>query len=231
MFKAEFHSLHWNNVAPEMLAAHKRVMEHYQFPMQYHNIDGANHGKWMEWVINNSASDILVFIEPDCIPLNREKVIEYINYAGTNETFVGNAQVANHIPTKSHIYAAPSFYVISKKFYDRAGKPTLAETRRGDVGEEICYIAEAMNVPYRALMPTCYEKESTEGIWQLGNLGYYGTGTVYDNTIYHLFQSRYAANVELFVKRCEELLNGTFTTKDFHSSTALTPPSPVAKYY
>lgn len=219
--KVEFNSLHWDNVDKDMLAAHKRVMGFFNIPMNYHNLDGFNHGSWMEWVINNSVSDVIVFMEPDCIPLDK-KIFEYIKYANRNETFVGIAQVSNHIPPRSHIYAAPGFYAISKKAYEKLGRPPFSETLRSDTAEEICYVAEQRGMKYRALMPTYFEKPSSEGLWPLSNLGYYGIGTVFDNTIYHLYQSRMAENIEMFVKRCDEVIDGRFTTTSFTPSTTFT---------
>jgi hypothetical protein len=219
--KVEFNSLHWDNVDKDMLAAHKRVMEFFNIPMNYHNLDGFNHGSWMEWVINKSVSDVIVFMEPDCIPLDK-KIFEYIKYANRNETFVGIAQVSNHIPPRSHIYAAPGFYAISKKAYEKLGRPPFSETLRSDTAEEICYVAEQRGMKYRALMPTYFEKPSSEGLWPLSNLGYYGIGTVFDNTIYHLYQSRMAENIEMFVKRCDEVINGRFNTTGFTPSTTFT---------
>ena len=68
-------------------------------------------------------------------------------------------------------------------------------------------------------MPTYFEKGSSEGVWPLGSLGYYGIGTVFDNSIYHLYQSRMAENIELFVSRCKQVIDNTFTTEGFHTST------------
>ena len=101
--KIEFNSLHWNNVDKDMLSAHQRVMDYFEIPMNYDNRDGHNHGMWMQWVINNSSSDVIVFMEPDCIPLNKS-YLEYIKYANRNETFVAllKSQIIsplNHIST------------------------------------------------------------------------------------------------------------------------------------
>jgi len=216
--KIEFNSLHWDNVDKDMLAAHQRVMDYFKIPMNYDYRDGHNHGMWMQWVINNSSSDVIVFMEPDCIPLNKV-YLEYIKYAKRNETFVGIAQVSNHIPPKSHIYAAPGFYAISKKAYDKLGQPSFTETRRSDTAEEICYIAEDKNIKYRALMPTYFYKPSSEGLWPLSNLGYYGIGTVFDNSIYHLYQSRMAENIEVFIEHCDQVINDRFTMTSFTPAT------------
>lgn len=216
--KVEFNSLHWDNVDMEMLTAHKQVMSHFDIPVNYHSTN-TNHGHWMKQVMDRSGSDVIVIIEPDCIILDKEKIYNYIKYAYHNETFVGIAQVSNHIPPKSHIYAAPGFYVMSHKAYDKLGRPSFTETRNADTAEVVCYQAEEQGLRYRALMPTYFEKGSSEGVWPLSSLGYYGIGTVFDNSVYHLYQSRMAENIELFVSRCNQVINNTFTTEGFHTST------------
>lgn len=186
--------------------------------MNYHNLDGVNHGLWMNNVLERSESDVIAFFEPDCIPLNK-KYLEYIEYVYNNKTLIGIAQVANHIHPKCHIYAGPGFYCISTEFYRKLGSPTFLATRRGDIAEEVCYRAEELGWRYRSLFPTFFEREPSEGLWPLGSIGYFGIGTVYDNAVYHLFQSRMAQNIELFCKRCDEVIKGTFSIEGFHSST------------
>lgn len=216
--KIEFNSLHWDNVDQRMLSSHKSVMDHFGIPVNYYGLN-KHHGQWMNEVLGNSVSDVVVIIEPDCIPLDKDKMLEYVRYATKNNTFVGIAQVSNHIPPKSHIYAAPAFYVMPTSVYTQLGQPSLLETRRSDVGEELCYHAESLGLRYRALMPTCFEKPSSEGIWNLGCVAHYGIGTVFDNTIYHLYQSRLAQNVDLFVERCQQVIDGSFNTNGFIPST------------
>ena len=216
--KIEVHSLHWDNVNAHMLDAHKQVMHHANIPINYHHLNGVNHGRWMEAVIKQSQSDVIVFFEPDCIPLN-SNFHEYVRYAHRNKTFVGIAQVSNHIPPKSHIYAAPGFYCISKEAYARLGSPSFTETRRSDTAEEISYLAEEVGLRYRALMPTYFHQEPEEGLWPLSNLGYYGIGTVFDDSIFHLYQSRMAQNVDLFVNVCKMVIEGTFSTESFVKAT------------
>lgn len=226
--KIEINTLHWDNVDQNMLQAHKKVMQHFGLPVNYHNVN-INHGAWMNQVVGESSSDVIVVIEPDCIPLSRNKVLECISYVNKHNTFIGIAQVSNHIPPRSHIYAAPGFFCIRKSVYDELGRPSFSETRRSDTAEEICYLAEERGIKYRALLPTHFEKEPTEGLWPLSNLGYYGIGTVFDNTVYHLYQSRMAQNVDMFVQRCEEVVNGTFTTENFYKSTTFNYDGNIVK--
>lgn len=214
----EFYSLHWNNVDPDMLKYHKEVMQFFNIDVIYHNFDRMDHAKWLEYIVTESKADIVACFEPDCIPLN-DKYLQYIDYAYKHNTFVGIAQVANHIHPKRHVYAGTGFYCISKKMYELLGRPPYTPTYRGDTGAELCYKAEELGLRFRTLVPTCFEKEPEEGIWPLGSLGYFGIGTVYDNSIYHLFQARYAQNIELFIKHCKEVLSGTFDCSNFYSST------------
>ena len=51
--------------------------------------------------------------------------------------------------------------------------------------------------------------------------GYFGIGTIFDNSIYHLYQGRYNTNVELFEKRCQEIIDGTFNLEGAHNSIDL----------
>lgn len=226
--KVEFHSLYWDNIAPELINAHKMVMAHFGIDMKY-TAKNIEHCHWLDSVLRNAKSDVVAIIEPDCIPLSRESLDNYINYAFERETFVGHAQVANQFAPTVHVYASPAMFIISMKCYKRMGSPSFQHTLFYDVGELISYKAESLGIPYKALMPNCFEKMPTTGIaWRIGALAVYGIGTVFDNSIYHLFESRKSLNVDLFVKRCNEVVNGTFSCEGFMPSNLLNLPE-IAK--
>jgi hypothetical protein len=96
-----------------------------------------DHGQWMTEVAKLSTADVIGFIEPDCIPLSREKLTECFQYVIDNNTFCGIAQASNHIEPKNHIYAAPGFFAITKSAYHNLGSPSFMCTMRGDTGEEV----------------------------------------------------------------------------------------------
>jgi hypothetical protein len=217
----EIYSLHWNNIDSRMVNAHKAVMQHYELPVVYHAIN-MDHGQWMDQVMSLSDAEVIVFLEPDCIPINKTKFLDAVYYAIENDTFCGIAQASNHIEPKNHIYAAPGFFAITQSAYTRLNKPSFMCTNRGDAGEEVSWRAEELNENYRVILPTYYEKPSKEGIWNLGPLGQYGIGTVFSDTVYHLYQGRYNDNVELFAKRCKEVIAGTFSTASFKKCMTLT---------
>lgn len=222
----ELHALHWDNFSPEMLAAHRAVMDRFGIPLRYH-ARNQGHDGWLDDVARSSTAEIFGFIEPDLIPLREDVVPRAIGHVRATGSFLGTAQVANHIHPAAHLYAAPSFFLMSRRCYEELGRPTFCADLRRDSGEAVSYAAEAAGVRYRTLFPTHWEREATGGAWSLGSYGWYGVGTVFGGDVYHLFEGRRQANVELFVRRCQEVLDGTFSTEGFHSSTALEPPARV----
>lgn len=214
--KIELHTLYWDN-GTRLVEAQKKVYEHLGININYHHLNGVPHGAWMNNIMDNTTSDVVGFIDNDCVITNKEILHQCLSYAGNKESFVSAAQVTNHIQPCSHIFAAPCFFIISKKCYDKLGRPTFSETPRSDVCEEICYVAEEAGVKYRALYPTHYERSPIEGLWALSNYGYCGIGTHFVGGIYHLYQGRYNINVELFEKRCQDIINGTFTTDGMYN--------------
>lgn len=222
----EFHSFHWDNFSKEVLQAHQSVMKHFGIPIQYTQ-KNIPHGQWLNEVLSQATSDIIVIIEPDLIPLDKKIVIDAIEYARVNDSFIGCAQVSNHLGTASHIFASPAFFVITKSCYKKLGSPSFLENKRSDVAEELSYIAEEKGIRYRTLFPTMYEKAPKEGCWPLASYGFYGIGTIFDHKIYHLFQSRTAENITLFVERCNNVINGNLDTSHFIPSQTFTLPPHV----
>jgi hypothetical protein len=167
----------------------------------------------MDNVLANSTADVVGFLDIDCVPTNDTIVPYAARYAAESESFIGIAQASNHIPPKSHIFAAPAFFFIWRETWDRLGRPTFSETPHGDVAENVSYAAEMAGLRYRTLFPTHYTRTPAEGIWHLHTYGVYGIGTVFEGGVYHLYQGRYAHNVDLFVDTCREIRGGFFSTE------------------
>jgi hypothetical protein len=156
------------------------------------------------------------FFDADCVPLDRDIVEESIDYVTKNDSFLGIAQASNHVPPYSHIFATPAFFVITRSCYIGLGQPSFSETPRSDVAEEISYIAEERSKRYKCLYPTRFDGVPVEGVWRLSNYGLFGIGTLFQDRIYHLYQGRFNHNVELFVKRCEQICAGNFDVSVMH---------------
>lgn len=133
---------------------------------------------------------MVAIIEPDCIPLNLQIILQSAQYVFDNDSFIGPAQVSNHIHPASHIFTSPAFFFITPNCYKKIRITLFFIHRLIDVGENLCYIVEQQDVAYHTLFPTCFEREPAEGIWRLGSYGHYGVGTIFADSVYHLFQSR-----------------------------------------
>lgn len=213
----QFYSLYHDNIPGSMVAAHKAVTDKFEIPTRYVNRT-TDHGSWLNEIMLTTSDDMVGFFDIDCVPLSKEKVEECILYAKTHNTFIGNAQASNHIPPKSHIFAGPAFFIITMDCWEKLERPTFQQGPNWDVAQMVSYVAESKGKRYRCLYPDCFESEPAEGVWPLSNYGIYGVGTVFENTAYHVFQSRFPMNRQLFVKRCQEIVDGTFSTNGFINS-------------
>nr|QMP82888.1 MAG: hypothetical protein [Caudoviricetes sp.] len=216
--KVSIHSLHWNNTN-ELAEMHKEVTKHLDVPVHYHNLNGVPHGLFCDEVMRQVDSDVIGFMDIDCVPTNKEIVERCIRWAIDNNSFIGLAQSSNHIKPAIHVSAACTFYFMTKECYQYLGSPSFLETARSDVSQEISHIADEKGKTYRSIYPLYYDKEPAEGKWRLNNYGYFGIGSYYPGGIYNLFQGRYAENVELFSKRCKQIIDGNFTTDGMISCT------------
>lgn len=206
--KVELATLYWPGSSQTIVQAHQAVTQHFQLPINYYE-EKINHGYWMDQILKQSDADVIGILDGDCVPLSRQAILDCIKHVKEKNSFIGVAQVSNHIHPKSHIYAAPAFFFITKECWKKVNV-SFTETMRSDVGEEFCYRAEELGIKYRCLYPTTYEQEPEEGLWPLSNYGYYGIGTTFGTHCYHLYQSRLKNNAELFEKRCKEIIDGTF---------------------
>jgi hypothetical protein len=216
--KVEINTLFWDN-GKDLTESHKQVMDHFGIPVNYHNINNIRPGNWMDQVLNNSKSDIIGFIDNDCVPINKDIIDYCCKYLSEFGSIIGIAQASNHIPPFNNIFVGPGFFFIHKDLWERTNKISMLETQRSDVCEEICRVLDINKVSYKAIYPTFFEKAPEEGAWRLGNYGYFGVGTIFDNSIYHLYQGRLQENRDLFKLRCEQIIDGTFSTKNMISST------------
>ncbi len=183
-----------------------------------YTIEKIEHGAWMSRVLENAKSDMICFFDIDCVPIDKENLIYHIQKARFHKSFCGIAQVSNHIPPATHIYAAPAFFVIHKECWNNIKVSMSAGSdgkRVGDVCELFTYAAEDKRIEFSLLMPEYYYKEPQEGLWNLADKGCYGIGTVFQDTVYHLYQSRFNENVDLFVKHCNMIIEGNLNMSDF----------------
>jgi hypothetical protein len=155
----------------------------------------------------------VLILDIDCIPLN-EEALNYIFAEAEKGKIVGNIQRSNHLQNNQHVYAAPSCICITKEMFEKLGSPSFKITNRGDIGEELTYLAEQQGIEVEMFMPSTYEKlpYGDEKPWDLqDNMPKYGIGTTFINNegkemFYHLFQSRLNYFSDLFFLKCAKLM-------------------------
>jgi hypothetical protein len=208
----EIHTLAWPNTDAKLVQAHTDVCKHLGIDVAY-TLQRLPHGLWMNEIMAQSKSDVVGFLDIDCIPTNKLIVEQSIDYCAQNKSFVGIAQASNHIKPCSHIFAAPAFFFIWRETWEALQRPTFSEVLDiADVAENVSYAAEMEGVRYKTLYPTHYTKTPDEGPWNLHTYGVYGIGTHFEGGVYHLYQARMNNNVELFVDTAKQIMDGTFTT-------------------
>ena len=212
-------TLVWSNIDKRIVDSHKKVCEHFGIPVTYFYED-IHHGPWMDRIYKTyTEPDVYGFFDIDCVPIKAEALRKSLDLVKKGY-LVGPAQATNCIRERYHLFASPAFFFISKDLYHKIGSPSTANNAISDTNQELTRHAEKQLLPYRYWMPTKFEREPVEGIWRLAGYGYYGIGTVYDNDlIYHLYQSRFGINAQLFSERCNEIVNGTFDSSNFYKST------------
>ena len=181
----------------------KKVFEH--FGQTIHQIKPdvwRGHGGSIDYFIENHKKrwEYLILFDIDCIPLDNSIIPESIDWIKNNNGLFSIAQKASHIKD-SIIYAGPAFISFTKKTYDLMNRPTFTCTDRSDCAGELTHKANEMGLPVNLLYPT----DVSVPRWDLNNEIKFGTGTNFENRIYHHFESR--KNIkDGFVKKCIEVI-------------------------
>jgi hypothetical protein len=173
-------------------------------------------------MLEERGHDAIMFLDIDCLPLN-DKSISYFFESAYAGKVIGSAQRSNHIQNNQHVFAAPHNVTFTIEMYRKLGNPSFSPNSRGDVAEELTFKAEESNIPVEILMPIRYdappirmdwEPKDLPPYWDLADgMPKYGIGTTFGNDslgdmFWHMYQSFHPGQLERFIKKCEELLNG-----------------------
>ena len=217
-------SFFMDNIHPATVERQKLVVEKFNkskiehvrvkcpMPTVDNNGDAVNNFMRMNDERDDMKFDVIVILDIDCIPLS-DKTLDYFVEKAAAGSIIGNAQRSNHIQNNQHVFAAPSLQAFSLETYNKLGRPTFRETKRGDMSEELTYAAEEKGVPVELIMPLGYERKPAEcDFWPLADgMPVYGLGTTYGNDelgemSWHHFQIRFPGNQRRFVEKCDEVL-------------------------
>lgn len=185
-----------NTIDKKMASLQKKVFEKYNLPINIFD-SNTSHSDFLDYALKTFSAEVYIIFDIDCIPLTNELFDKIIRY----ESLHGIAQRANHKNNGNHLYAGPACLVVPNKIYQKIGMPSFRENIRGDVAEELTWRCEENNIKVELMMPTQSENKK----WHLKDNIYFGNGTVYDNIVYHAFES--FSNPNVFINKCNKLLN------------------------
>jgi len=223
---ASLYSIFMSNIDPVVVEAQAQVVnkflpidwvfEQRQVPLRLYA-----HADAMKDCITHCTTDVIAFLDIDCIPLTSLAFPFLYSYASKG-TLVGAVQRANHIPNGAHVYAGPFCLAFSRERYRAFGSPVLREAmlegkpyrpipgQRGDVCEELTYVWEqnkglfTFTPAVQLMRPTHVEKP----LWNLEpGRERFGHGTTYDDLFYHAFESRISRDHQnRFIEKCRQVL-------------------------
>lgn len=183
------------------MSAQSRVFNFFGYPIEQQNLHGADHGAWMEKMLNSAADDeVVIIVDIDCIPLSAEAIERAVRVAQNGAIF-GCAQSANHIDHR-FIYAAPMFLALTGRTWRLLDTPSLKAGEQYDVAGRLSAVARQRGVLVELVYPTC----AAVPRWLLGDTSTYGLFTVFEGQYLHLFESRNTALVQSFVDLSDSLV-------------------------
>jgi hypothetical protein len=213
--RATVYSIYMPNVDSEVVRLQRLCVEKF-LPdgwgfVQYLHLEYLEHPNALAKCLEDSPTDMVVFLDIDCIPLSTEGFAAM--EAGVAQgKLVGAAQRATHLPTHGHIYVAPCCMAFSRAKHREVGSPSFFESWhvyedeerkwRSDVAEELSYAWEENGPGIELFMPTHSETDQ----WELTDGIRYGIGTTYNDWFFHAFFSRSGKGNEVFRRKCEEVL-------------------------
>lgn len=204
--KIEIHSLYNENINPSIVEYHKKVFSYFGHTPKYSNMQ-IYPGKWYDYIMNNSNADIIIFSDIDAVPINNLFYDEMIEYC-KNDYLIGVTQVTPNCNSVYNFYCASGFMAITKKYYNEIGRPSFMDdcSIGCDVSQQITNNAMKYKKRIRLWFPESFQGIPKGGLWRYGSYGYNGIGCIYDNKIYHLFESRFEKNTNLFIDTCNQIL-------------------------
>ena len=221
-------TLHGRNTRPpKVLEYHKKVMvDYFHLPVNYVvcPFPHVSHGFCMNQIISSTIDDLSLkpdyyfFIDSDCIILQENVFNMFYDLVKNKVTVAGQAWQSNHkkgpnggIP---HAYASQAFLWFARDLYNKLGRPdcdhwseAAGEEFGGDTAERITYAAKRRGYNVSLFYPSHVFEEG----YDLDNGCKYGLGNAYgDNLMYHVSRQDDPRSQDLFVNKCQDVLDGKF---------------------
>jgi hypothetical protein len=184
----------------------------------------SHHALGLDDYFRDLRHEAYIVFDVDCIP-TAEWVMPWLFQNALAGIVVGAAQRANHLENGGHIYAGPCALAFSRKTFERLGKPSFGATPRADVAEELTYSWEQFGIPLSLLWPT----HVTVPKWTLRPEIPFGLGTTFGGAVYHAFEISKGQTVDMFLKKCREILAAAGGMADPSAQPDAVPSPPTAQ--
>ncbi len=207
--KIGIYSVYNDAISPIFVEHQKKVFDF--FNIDVNQIKWANngydtHAEFLDYIINTEDVDYFIFFDIDCIPLKKDFLQILINRIYDKSAILGPEQITSHISKEitGGPYAAPSCFCISKDTYIKLGKPSFKATYRGDVAQELTHLCREKNFEIIFIK----FEESLKQQWELYEGIWYGSGSTYEDLVYHNFCSCGGIDIENFSNKVKEIIYG-----------------------
>lgn len=172
------------------------------------------HGDILNFYINdffaNSNHDVILILDIDCIPLNKE-IIDISFDLARKGNIIGNFQ-KYELRKNSLPYAAPSFLCISKEVFYDCGRPSLGNVQNYDTGEFLTMVASKLNIPIILFPIKKHDYTFDVFVNDLNMSTKVNAGITYEyegiEATYHLFFARDNLNAiqKNFYEKCQKII-------------------------
>lgn len=221
-------SVYYKGLNPEIKLYQKKVFDHFTLDIEQIEVKPVDFGDSLLLPeILNSRQDweFATIFDIDCIPLTVDVFKNYFSLEDYKNTLYGNAQASNVFPgeIKSLPYVSPHFMTFSRgmweDLYTKLGPRLFIPTHypnpdgkktQADRGERLTREAEKFGYKLKIEYPTEVKipKWSYGGEFGMESFTF-GVGTTYGNLTYHNYEIRIEGYQELFIEKCEYILNSS----------------------
>lgn len=199
--------LTWFNslIVSDLYNTQQEIFKHFDLKINTYFDENLTHAIFMDYCLKNIESDIFIFFDLDCVPMDKKIIENIVEELIKEECIIGIEQTANHLDS-NFIYAGPACFGITKDIYNKLGSASFDGTHRSDIAQEYTYLSYENNIKVKFLKLI----SSKNSKWKLGSNRFFGNGCFYsfkDSKIYHQFQTNLEEQKNDFKLECKKIIN------------------------
>jgi hypothetical protein len=194
-----------NHIVSDLYNTQQQIFKHFGLTINTYFDESLTHAKFMDYFLKNIESDIFIFFDLDCVPMDNKIYENIVGELIKEECIIGIEQTANHLDS-NFIYAGPACFAITKDVYNKLGGVSFDGAYRSDIAQEYTYLAYEKNIPVKFFELISSKNKK----WKLGKDRFFGNGCFYsfkNSKIYHQFQTNLEEQKKDFKLECKKIIN------------------------